>query len=136
MGPEVRPAVPWQIETDPGQDYVLSLLDAGTQAAVLTVYLHGGEPYRGLAPEGAFDLTYTVGPHWLGPGRGFKGGSSVVRASQTYLVQIGPDDAWVWRLRLHPNGCDGSAVAPVAPLTTLPLLPSSREVPAAPLDPL
>jgi len=123
--------VPWLIDTDPGQDYVLNLLDPGTQAAVFTIYLRGGEPYRGLAPEGAFDLTYSVGHRWLGPGRGFKDGGSMVRSAQTYLVLAGPDDTWAWRLLLHPDRCEGSVVAPVAPSAPLPAPPTPGRIPAA-----
>lgn len=113
LTPDVRPSVPWTIETDAGQDFVLSLTDAQTRTVVLTLYLRGGQPFQGLAPEGAYELEYRSGQRWLGPRRGFDGGGPPVRPGQIYRVLAGPDDEWEWHLRLHPTGCEGDPVAPV-----------------------
>lgn len=108
----LRPEVPWFIETDAGQDFVLSLIDTQTRATVLTLYLRGGASYRGLAPEGVYELEFRSGTRWLGLRRGFEGGGPAIRPRQTYRVEAGPDDSWAWHLRVHPTGCEGSPVAP------------------------
>ena len=128
MDPGVHPSVPWRIETDPGQDYLVSLIDAQSQAAVLTVYLRGGVPFRGLAPEGAFKLVYSSGTSWLGLSRGFGTGSRTISSPQIYRIRTGPDDSWTWSLRLHPNSSEGSPVAPLDP-------PSDPSAPPTPEPP-
>ncbi|HEX9080985.1 MAG TPA: hypothetical protein VF768_01840 [Holophagaceae bacterium] len=111
--PGIHPCVPWRIETDPGRDYFLSLVDARSRATVLTLYLRGGLPYLGLAPEGSFRLVYVSGSGWLGPRRGFAVDARQVNAPQIYRIQAGPDDTWTWSLGLHPSGSEGSPVAPL-----------------------
>ncbi|HEX9010553.1 MAG TPA: hypothetical protein VF804_09305 [Holophagaceae bacterium] len=109
----IHPSVPWRIETDPGRDYFLSLVDARSRATVLTLYLSGGQPYQGLVPEGSFRLVYVSGSGWLGPRRGFAVDARSVNAPQIYRIQAGPDDTWTWSLGLHPSGSEGSPVAPL-----------------------
>ncbi|GLH69375.1 hypothetical protein GETHPA_09080 [Geothrix rubra] len=111
--PGVHPCVPWRIETDPGRDYFLSLVDARSQVAVLTLYLCGGVSYQGLAPEGSFRLVYASGSGWLGPRRGFALEAKSVNAPQIFRIQAGPDDTWTWSLCLHASGSEGSPVAPL-----------------------
>ncbi|HJV89358.1 MAG TPA: hypothetical protein VJ623_03555 [Holophagaceae bacterium] len=97
------PRIPWQIDTDPGRDYALTLLDAQTQARVLTLYLHGGVPYRGQAPEGEFLFTYVSGTRWLGASEGFTGKDRPIRSDQRFRIPGSPKEGWTWGLRLHPT---------------------------------
>lgn len=115
LGSEVRPLVPWTIDTDPGQDYLLTLLDAKTQAVVMTLYLRGGESYGGLAPEGTFELTYSTGSQWFGFQHGFGAKAKVVRPALTYRVLAGSDGKGSWKLRLNSNSAEGIPSAPAAP---------------------
>ncbi|GLH73135.1 hypothetical protein GETHLI_16370 [Geothrix limicola] len=112
LGPEIRPTVSWRIDTEPGQDYVLTLLDAKSQALALTLYLRGGETYQGLAPEGSFELAYVTGSHWYGQQQGFGPGAKQVKPGLTYQVQAGPAGDGSWKLRLNPNACEGMPSVP------------------------
>jgi hypothetical protein len=107
MSSEVVPLVPWHIDTDPGQDYVLTLLDAKSRLLALTLYLRGGEPYRGLVPVGRFELSYSSGNRWFGFQHGFGTKAKVVQPALTYRVLAGPDGEGIWKLRLSPSSCEG-----------------------------
>jgi hypothetical protein len=110
--------VPWRIETEPGQGYLLTLLEAKSKAVVLTLFLRGGEPYLGRAPEGEFEWAYTSGTRWLGFPQAFGPEARTVRSEQIHRVHAGPDDSWVWELELHPTSGEGSQVEPVRPTVT------------------
>lgn len=71
------PAVfPLQVKTPPGQDYVLTLIDAGTGDAALAAYVRGGAFFKVLVPPGVFRLRFATGDRWRGEdslfGRGAK----------------------------------------------------------------
>ncbi len=112
MEPTVLPRVPWRIETDPGRDYLVTLLDAKTQTVLMTLFLQGGAPYYGLAPEGEFQLAYTSGTRWLGPQHGFAGDPPPIRSDQRFQIAAGPMDEWAWHLRLHAHHFEASSISP------------------------
>lgn len=104
-GSELR--IFWQVTTVYGQDYFLILSDAQTQHRVLTLYLHGGEPFRGMIPEGDFSLAYTSGFYWYGPQHRFGPGSRMLKADRPFRVVQGPDNSTAWELNLRPaSGSD------------------------------
>jgi hypothetical protein len=107
--------VPWRIRTDPGQDYLVSLVDAQTQGVVLTLFLQGGKPYLGRAPVGEFEVVHATGTRWFGPQLGFGPGARVVRSERIHRLQGGRDDSWIWELRLHPTSGEAAAVDSVNP---------------------
>jgi hypothetical protein len=112
MEPRVLPRVPLRIETDPGRDYLVTLLDAKTGGALMTFFLQGGVPYHGLAPEGDLQLEYTSGTRWLGPLKGFAGDPLPIRSDQRFQIAAGPTDAWAWHLWLHARHFEASPVSP------------------------
>jgi len=62
------PAVfPLQVKTPPGQDYVLTLIDADTGADALAAYIEGGAFFKVLVPPGTFRLKFAAGDVWHGP---------------------------------------------------------------------
>ena len=107
VAPEVQLSVPWHIETDPGQGYLLTLIDAQSQVVLETIFLKGGEPYSGLVPEGSFELAYTSGTRWHDLPEGFGAKAQVVRPAITYEVPNPKEISTVWNLRLHPTSCEG-----------------------------
>lgn len=108
--------VPWRIETDPGQDYLLRLLDAKSHAVVMTVFLRGGEPFLGRAPEGEFEFTYASGQEWFGLAEGFGPEARVARSERIHRISLGPDETWAWELQLHPTSGEGARIDPVGPV--------------------
>ncbi|MBI3130069.1 MAG: hypothetical protein HYZ13_01810 [Acidobacteria bacterium] len=112
MEPAILPRVPWRIETDPGRDYLITLLDAKTQTILMTLFLQGGTPYLGRAPEGEFQLAYTSGTRWLGPQHGFAGDTPPIRSDQRFHISAGPTEDWAWHLRLHARHFEASQVGP------------------------
>lgn len=61
------PAVfPLQIKTPPGQDYVVTLLDAESGEAALAGYVKGGAFFKVLVPPGVFRLRFATGEVWQG----------------------------------------------------------------------
>src|SRR6056297_186762 len=61
------PAVfPLQVKTPPGQDYVLTLIDADTGADALAAYIEGGAFFKVLVPPGTFRLKFAAGDVWHG----------------------------------------------------------------------
>lgn len=61
------PAVfPLQVKTRPGQNYVLLLSDAQTDADVLAAYITGGAFFRVLVPPGTFRVRFASGITWQG----------------------------------------------------------------------
>lgn len=112
---EARPSIPWHIETDSGQDYLLTLLDAQTHETVLTLFLKGGQPYESMVPEGAFELRLTSGTRWFGLRQGFGVGASVIQSPQVFRIKAQTDGASIWNLVIHPSGCEVPPVAPVEP---------------------
>lgn len=119
VSPGIQPVVQWNIDTDPGQDYLLTLIDAKSRAVVLTMYLRGGEPYRGLVPEGSFELTYITGPRWFGFQSGFGKKAKTIKPALAYRVLAGSENTGLWRLRLNPNHAEG--------VPDLPKMPSGQE---------
>ncbi|HEX9082027.1 MAG TPA: hypothetical protein VF768_07090 [Holophagaceae bacterium] len=114
------PSVPWRIDTEAGQDYLVTLLDARTHATVLTLFLKGGQPYEGLAPEGTFELLLASGAQWFGLRRGFGPEGRVVQSPQVYRIRAGSDRGATWNLVLHPSGCETAPVTPVDPKGSFP----------------
>lgn len=99
--------IPWQITTVPGQDYFLILSEAQTQRTVLTLYLHGGEPFLGMVPEGDYSLAYTTGFYWYGLQHRFGPGARMLKAERPFRVVPDPDNSPVWELNLRPaSGSD------------------------------
>lgn len=94
--------IPWRVTTTAGQDYFLILSEAPSQRRVLTLYLHGGEPFLGMVPEGDFSLAYTTGFHWYGPQHRFGPGSRMLKAERPFRVVQDPDTAPIWELDLRP----------------------------------
>jgi hypothetical protein len=127
MNSEIQPAKPWEIDTDPGQDYLLTLLDSKSQATVLTLYLRGGEPYQGQVPIGVFELAYTTGTQWFGPQLGFGSSAKRIQPALTYRVVAEAGDVGTWHLKLHPTSCEGVPIPPLAPVTSDP--PPAPEIP-------
>jgi hypothetical protein len=115
LGSETLLLVPWHIDTDPGQDYALTLLDAKSHALVLTLYLRGGEPYHGLAPEGSFELSYSTGTRWFGFQHGFGARAKVIQPALTYRIAVGVDGEGIWTLRLNPSSCEGIPTGSAGP---------------------
>lgn len=94
-----EPTVPWRVDTDPGEDYLLTLKEARTGRTVLSLYLKGGKPFQGLVPQGEFELSYTSGSFWYGFEHQFGPGSQVVNTGQTFrILEAGGE----WALRLRP----------------------------------
>lgn len=61
------PAVfPLQVKTPPGQDHVLTLIDADTGTAALAGYIKGGAFFKVLVPPGTFRLKFAFGDVWHG----------------------------------------------------------------------
>jgi len=94
--------IPWRVTTAAGQDYFLILSEAQSQRRVLTLYLHGGEPFLGMVPEGDFSLAYTTGFYWYGPQHRFGPGSRMLKAERPFRVVQDPDTAPIWELDLRP----------------------------------
>ncbi len=94
--------IPWGVTTTAGQDYFLILSEAPSQRRVLTLYLHGGEPFLGMVPEGDFSLSYTTGFYWYGPQQRFGPGSRMLKAERPFRVVQDPDTAPIWELDLRP----------------------------------
>lgn len=59
--------------------YLLKLVDASTDAQVMTLMGKGGESLEAEVPLGTFRLRYLYGPHWFGPEDRF---ASAARASR------------------------------------------------------
>lgn len=111
--PGQTPKVRWRIVTDAGQDYLLILKDLRTQRQVLSVFLHGGEPFLGRAPEGEFEVSYSSGTRWFGLASGFGPESRTTRLEKIQKIVPGPEDTATWELALHPTSGEGSWTAPV-----------------------
>jgi len=61
------PAVfPLQVKTPPGQDHVLTLIDADTGTDALAAYIKGGAFFKVLVPPGTYRLTFAFGDVWHG----------------------------------------------------------------------
>lgn len=61
------PAVfPLQVKTPPGQDYLLTLLDAPSGKAALAAYIKGGAVFKVLVPPGVYRLRFATGANWQG----------------------------------------------------------------------
>lgn len=61
------PAVfPLQVKTPPGQDHVLTLIDADTGTAALAAYIKSGAFFKVLVPPGTFRLQFAFGHVWHG----------------------------------------------------------------------
>lgn len=131
LNPEVQPSRPWKIETDAGQDYLLTLVDSKTQATVMTLYLRGGEPYEGQVPVGVFEIAYTTGTRWLGFQNAFGHGSKRVQPALTYRVFAGAGAIGSWTLKLHPTSCEGIPIPPPVSVTSDP--PAAPGVPGSSL---
>lgn len=61
------PAVfPLQVKTSPGQDYMMTLVDAETQAPALAAFIEGGQFFKVLVPPGDYDVRFATGARWQG----------------------------------------------------------------------
>jgi hypothetical protein len=96
-----EPKVPWRIESAPGQDYFLTLREVSSGRVATMVFLQGGKPFQGHAPEGEFELVLTCGYNWYGLESKFGPGTKVTRTGATYRVFATPDNDWQWELSLR-----------------------------------
>lgn len=61
------PAVfPLQVKTPPGQDHVLTLIEADTGTAALAAFIKGGAFFKVLVPPGTYRLQFAFGDVWQG----------------------------------------------------------------------
>ncbi|AVL53564.1 hypothetical protein CEP88_13710 [Roseobacter denitrificans] len=61
------PAVfPLQVKTAPGQDFMMTLVDAQTHAPALAAFIEGGEFFKVLVPPGEYDVRFATGAQWRG----------------------------------------------------------------------
>lgn len=58
---------PFAINTSPGADYYLKLVDATTGRDAVTIYVRGGQPLEVSVPLGSYRLRYASGETWRGP---------------------------------------------------------------------
>jgi len=62
---------PFAINTSPGADYYLKLVDATTGRDAVTIYVQGGKPLKVSVPLGSYRLRYASGETWRGPAHPF-----------------------------------------------------------------
>lgn len=61
------PAVfPLQVKTNPGRDFILTLIDQDTGTEALAAFIEGGEFFRVLVPPGSYRLRFDYGAVWHG----------------------------------------------------------------------
>lgn len=61
------PAVfPLQVKTAPGQDHMVTLIDADTGAEALAAYIKGGAFFKILVPPGTYRVRFATGEFWQG----------------------------------------------------------------------
>lgn len=61
------PAVfPLQVKTSPGQDFMMTLVDAETHAPALAAFIEGGRFFKVLVPPGEYDVRFATGADWQG----------------------------------------------------------------------
>jgi hypothetical protein len=58
---------PFGINTSPGADYYLKLVDATTGRDAVTIYVRGGQLLEVSVPLGSYRLRYASGETWRGP---------------------------------------------------------------------
>ncbi|MEP3329722.1 hypothetical protein [Sedimentitalea sp.] len=88
------PAVfPLQVKTPAGQDYFLTLIDAGTSVEALAAYIHGGSFFKVLVPPGTYILQFSFGDVWQGEerlfGSGVETGSFELQPPLTFYLRGG-----------------------------------------------
>jgi hypothetical protein len=84
------PAVlPLQIKTDPGRDYVVTLIDAQSGEAALAAYVRGGAFFQVLVPPGRFELHFAGGTDWQGEERLFGPGAQTQRFRLSTSLNFG-----------------------------------------------
>lgn len=61
------PAVfPLQVKTQPGRDYMLTLIDMDTGAEAFAAFVEGGAFFKVLVPPGTFRVRFATGDVWQG----------------------------------------------------------------------
>ncbi len=61
------PAVfPLQVKTQPGRDYMLTLIDTETGAEAFAAFVKGGAFFKVLVPPGTFRVRFATGDVWQG----------------------------------------------------------------------
>ena len=60
------PQAPFRIQTSPGTDYYIKLVDAGTNRDAMAIYVVGGRDLEVLVPLGSYRLRYAYGKIWRG----------------------------------------------------------------------
>jgi hypothetical protein len=61
------PEAPFGINTSPGADYYLKLVDATTGQDAVRIYVRGGQQLEVSVPLGSYRLRYASGEAWRGP---------------------------------------------------------------------
>lgn len=61
-----QPVAPLRIETSPGADYYVKLVDVVTGRDVVTIYAQGGRPVEVNVPLGRYEMRYASGEVWRG----------------------------------------------------------------------
>lgn len=79
---------PLQIISPAGRDYVVHLLDAGTDRAVMAGYVHGGGPFRLLVPPGRYRLRIAHGLGWIDETRMFGPGTAWIESPQVLDFRV------------------------------------------------
>ena len=97
----LEPKVPWTVETDPGQFYFVKLRDAKMKKTVVQAFLHGGQKFTTLSPEGEYEVLYTSGFYWYGAGHQFGPGTRILKLSRIYVLSPSEEGLPHWTLSLE-----------------------------------
>lgn len=63
---EKQGLAPFKIDTEPGANYLLKLVDPQTRKDVMRMFVVGGQQANFWAPLGEYELVYAAGRHWYG----------------------------------------------------------------------
>lgn len=69
---------PLQIKTQPGRDYIVTLVQPDTNADAMAAYITGGRFFRLLVPPGTYRLEIDYGTVWQSETMRFADGKSLV----------------------------------------------------------
>jgi hypothetical protein len=87
VAPGISQGAPFEVKTAKGSAYFVKLVALGTNRAVLTAFLRGGEAFEALVPTGRYELRYASGQTWYGPEHLFGPDTVYSKADQIFEFQ-------------------------------------------------
>ena len=94
--------VPLTIVTPAGSNYFVKLAEPKTDASMLSLFVHGGEPLTAKVPLGSFILRAASGDRWCGEANLFGGNTHIVEAGRT--VEFLPNEIHTITLSPQADG--------------------------------